>query len=241
MSVQSGQLIAAARRLAARVDCLKFKPPVTHVYNPLDYARQPYEAYARKFGNGKKRVIFLGMNPGPFGMAQTGVPFGEVSAVRNWLGIEEPVQRPRREHPRRPVAGFACARSEVSGRRLWRLFAERFGPAENFFQEHFVANYCPLVFCGRSGCNLTPEQLPKAECHRLFEACDDHLRSVAEALEPEWIVGIGLFAASRAKIAAEDGLFRTGGILHPSPANPSANRDWAGTVTRQLKALGVWK
>ena len=35
-----------------------------------------------------KRVVFLGMNPGPFGMAQVGVPFGEVAAVRDWLRID---------------------------------------------------------------------------------------------------------------------------------------------------------
>ncbi|MCL1859942.1 MAG: single-stranded DNA-binding protein, partial [Proteobacteria bacterium] len=75
-------LIAAARELSATLGKMRFAPPVTHVYNPLDYAWNVHERYLRRYGDGRKRVVFLGMNPGPFGMAQTGVPFGEVAAVR---------------------------------------------------------------------------------------------------------------------------------------------------------------
>src|SRR5215467_7686911 len=140
------ELIAAAQQLSAAVSKLKFGPPVTHVYNPLDYAWAAHEAYLRRYGNGTKRVIFLGMNPGPFGMAQTGVPFGQIAAVRDWLGIETKIDRPRKEHPKRPVLGFDCHRSEISGERLWGLFAKRFVTAGNFFREHIVMNYCPLAF-----------------------------------------------------------------------------------------------
>ena len=92
---------------------------MAHVYNPLDYAWTPYEAYVRRFCATSKRVVFLGMNPGPFGMVQTGIPFGEVAAVRDWLQIEGPVVKPAREHSQRLVLGFACTRSVASGRRLW--------------------------------------------------------------------------------------------------------------------------
>src|SRR4029079_1630247 len=100
-----------------------------------------HEKYLQKFGTGTKRVVFLGMNPGPYGMAQTGVPFGEIAAVRDWLGIECKVQRPEAEHTKRPVSGLDCARSEVSGQRLWGLFAENFGNPLNFFRDHIVMNY----------------------------------------------------------------------------------------------------
>ena len=69
-----GALIAAARKLSQAVDGLNFSSPVTHTYNPLNYAWAPHECYLRRFGKSRKRVIFLGMNPGPWGMAQTGVP-----------------------------------------------------------------------------------------------------------------------------------------------------------------------
>jgi single-strand selective monofunctional uracil DNA glycosylase len=233
-------LLAAARRLRAETNRLKFQPPVAHVYNPLVYAWAPYEAYLRKFSTSPKRVLFLGMNPGPFGMVQTGVPFGEVAAVRDWLKIEGPVGKPAQPHPRRPVSGFGCTRSEVSGRRLWGLFAERFGTPKAFFAGHIVMNYCPLAFLEDRGRNRTPDKLPASEKAALFDACDRHLRAVVAALRPEWVVGVGEFATRRAEAVFERGSLKVGAILHPSPASPAANRDWKGLATRQLKELGVW-
>ena len=240
-SSTSRQLVAAAGELSAQVDRLKFKRPVTHIYNPLAYAWAAHERYLQKFGGGKKRVVFLGMNPGPFGMAQTGVPFGEVAAVRDWLKIFALVSQPAKVHPKRPVQGFDCTRSEVSGKRLWGLFAERFGAPENFFAEHFVLNYCPLVFCDEGGRNVTPDKLSPTEREKLFAVCDEHLRRVVEILEPEWVIGVGAFAKARAELALEKSGAKFGTILHPSPASPAANRGWAEAVTKQLVELGIWK
>jgi single-strand selective monofunctional uracil DNA glycosylase len=233
-------LIRAARALRVAAGRLTFSEPVACVYNPLSYAWAAHEQYLRRFGNCPKRVVFLGMNPGPFGMVQTGVPFGEVAAVRDWLQIQAKIRKPAREHPRRPVTGFDCARSEVSGQRLWGLFAERFGAAPNFFLEHIVINYCPLAFVEVSGRNRTPDKLPRPEREALFAICDDHLRAVITALQPDWLVGIGEFAAERARVVVEDRIVKIAQILHPSPASPLANRDWNGTVTRQLEELGGW-
>ncbi|HEY3761769.1 MAG TPA: uracil-DNA glycosylase family protein [Verrucomicrobiae bacterium] len=240
MNEQSKQLIAAARKLATQVDSLKFKPPVTHVYNPLDYAWDAHEQYLKRYG-GKKRVVLLGMNPGPFGMVQTGVPFGEIAAVRDWLGISAEVGKPEHYNPKRPVDGFDCIKSEVSGRRLWGLFKERFGAPDKFFADHFVVNYCPLAFVEQSGLNRTPDKLPPAEKNRLLKICDAHLRRVLEILEPEWLVGVGGFAAKRGEEVAEGLEIRIGQILHPSPASPAANRGWAEAATKQLVGLGIWK
>jgi single-strand selective monofunctional uracil DNA glycosylase len=242
MHVSRGDLVVtAARHLRDTTGQLKFAPPVTHVYNPLDYAWVAHEIYLRRYSRTRKRVLFLGMNPGPFGMAQTGVPFGQIIAVRDWLGIETEIGKPLHENPKRPVTGFACQRSEISGARLWGLFAARFGTAENFFREHFVANYCPLAFLENSGRNRTPDKLPAAEREPLFAACDQHLRAIVRILEPEWLIGIGDFAAKRgAQIFAGDRP-RLGRILHPSPACPVSNCDWPGKATAQLQQLGVWR
>jgi single-strand selective monofunctional uracil DNA glycosylase len=238
----SRQIIAAARELSEQAGRLKFAAPVAHVYNPLAYAWRAHEEFLRRFGNSRKRVIFLGMNPGPFGMAQTGIPFGEIAAVRDWLKISVPIQKPPLEHPKRPVLGFDCPRSEVSGRRLWKLFAVRFGTPGAFFAEHFVVNYCPLAFLSASGSNLTPDKLAKTGRARLAGVCDIHLRRVLEILQPEWLVGIGAFARQRAELATADTKVRVGQILHPSPASPKANRqDWTKTASEELIALGVWK
>jgi len=233
-------IVGAAQSLSAAVARLKFRLPVAFVYNPLDYAWAAHELYLSQFAGSPKRVVFLGMNPGPFGMAQTGVPFGEVAAVREWMGISAPVTQPKRTHPKRPVEGFACTRSEVSGRRLWGLFAERFGAPEKFFADHFVVNYCPLAFLDEGGRNLTPDKFPAAETERLHAVCDDHLRDVVSALRPEWVIGVGDFAEKRARIALDGVTVRFGKILHPSPASPAANRGWSAAATKQLQALGVW-
>ena len=233
-------LIDAARTLSDAVDAMRFAPPVTHVYNPLDYAWDVHRRYLERFGAGRKRVVFVGMNPGPFGMAQIGVPFGEIASARDWLGLEGPVGQPRVVNPKRPVEGFACSRSEVSGQRLWGLFRARYGAPEAFFAEHFVANYCPLVFF-EGGRNLTPDKLPMAEQRPLLAACDAHLRTVVGALQPEWVIGIGNWAEKRSSeaLAGLPGL-KFGRVLHPSPASPAANRGWAEAATKQLTELGIW-
>jgi single-strand selective monofunctional uracil DNA glycosylase len=242
MPEKPSPLIVAARDLREKLSGLRFAPPVTHVYQPLDYAAKPHETYLQRFGAGPKKVIFLGMNPGPFGMAQTGVPFGEIAAVRDWMDICEEVGRPDSEHVKRRVLGFACPQSEVSGRRLWGLFRERFGTADEFFREHFVANFCPLVFMSESGANVTPDKINRAEMEAVTAACDQHLRAVVETLKPEWLIGVGGFAEAQAqKVAQAFPKMRVGRILHPSPASPAANKDWAGNVTRTLEGLGVWK
>src|SRR6185369_6649351 len=153
-------LTQVSRALSDQVSGLKFKAPVAYVYNPLEYARAPHEAYLKRYGKGPKHALLLGMNPGPFGMAQTGVPFGDVALVRDFLGIEGAVKPPTREHPKRPVLGFACERSEVSGTRLWGFARDRFKTPAAFFKTFFVANYCPLAFIEQSGRNFTPDKLP---------------------------------------------------------------------------------
>lgn len=236
-------ILRSAGTLSERLAVLSFEPTATHVYNPLEYALAPFSRYLCRFADSRKKVIFLGMNPGPFGMAQTGVAFGEVAAVRDWMGIFEPVGKPHPEHPRRPVDGFACPRSEVSGRRLWGLFAEEFGTPEVFFQEHLVLNYCPLLFLDGSGkgCrNLTPDKLPAAQSGPLFDACDAHLREVVTLLQPAWLVGVGQFAAKRAEAVLAGMGVQVTTILHPSPASPLANRGWGAQARQQLVEAGIW-
>lgn len=237
-------LSAASDTLAAACARLRFSPPITHTYHPLIYAKEPHRMYWEKFGGGQKRVLFLGMNPGPWGMAQTGVPFGEVAAVRDWMQICAPVSAPQKMHPSRPVLGFQCPRSEVSGRRLWGMFAARYSRAEDFFAAHFVLNYCPVLFLAASGgrcANITPDKLPPAERAPLFALCDDFLRAAAKALRPQFCIGVGNFAESRLRLLFADANIRIGKIPHPSPANPAANKDYAAQAEKQLVDLGVWK
>ncbi|MCA9182037.1 MAG: hypothetical protein KDA51_11310, partial [Planctomycetales bacterium] len=228
----SQRMIAAAKALCSGATALDFSEHVSWVYNPLDYAWEAHQQYLRKYARSTCRVLFLGMNPGPWGMTQTGVPFGEVEAVKNWLHIAAPITKPTKEHPKRPIEGLDCVRSEVSGRRLWGLFAERFDSAKAFMSEHFVANYCPLVFMEESARNITPDKLPASLRQPLEAVCDQHLSQLISIMQPQWIIGIGAFAEKCALrvIAANATLnVQAGRILHPSPASPAANKDWSGT------------
>jgi single-strand selective monofunctional uracil DNA glycosylase len=233
------ELVRIADRLSRTLGGLSFGPPVTHVYDPQVYARRPLAAYAERYGNPPREVLLLGMNPGPFGMAQTGVPFGEIAAVRDWLGLEAPVGKPAVEHPKRPVQGFACPRSEVSGARLWGWARSRFETPERFFARFYVANYCPLVFMEESGRNRTPDKLPATERDALYAACDEALRAIVAFLGPRLVIGVGAFAEARARAALAGAGVAIGRINHPSPASPIANRGWAESVDADLRRLGV--
>ncbi len=219
---------------------MTFRPPVAYVYNPLEYAGRSHTRYLEMYGRSPKEVLLLGMNPGPFGMAQTGIPFGEIAAARDWLQIEEPVGQPPQMHPKRPVEGFACARSEVSGRRLWNWAKNRFTTPEAFFARYFVANYCPLIFIEESGRNRTPDKLPKAEREPLFAACDKALAALIDHFQPRYLIGVGAFAEKRAQAClGRDSDIITGKITHPSPANPRANRGWEAFIETELTEMGI--
>ena len=234
------QVIAAARQLCSEMEALRFSAPVAYTYNPLTYAWAGHEAYIRRFATGPKDVLYLGMNPGPFGMAQTGVPFGEIAAVTLWMGITAPIGQPPATHPKRPVQGFNCPRSEVSGRRLWGLFEEMYGTADNFFSHSYVANYCPLIWMSERGSNITPTQLPRDQVAMIDAACQRHLVSLIRTLTPRYLIGVGGYALKQLEIAAatcSDMNFTLGTILHPSPASPTANKHWPERPRQQLRDI----
>lgn len=232
-------LQTVSRDLADAVDPLTFGPPVVHVYNPLRYAAVSHDTYMTRYGSAPKDGLFLGMNPGPWGMAQTGIPFGDPTRVREFLGIDLPVGSPPHPHPRVPVLGTASPRREVSGDRLWGWVQARFGTPEAFFSRFLVVNWCPLCFLSATGSNLTPDHLPLAEQAPLFHACDAALRATVEHLGARFVVGVGSFAEARARAALAGLDVQVHRILHPSPASPAANRGWAPQVDACLDRLGV--
>ena len=225
--------------LCTDVGNLQFSAPVSHVYNPIDYARHCHDQYLKKYGNNPKETILLGMNPGPFGMAQTGVPFGDVVSVRKWLNIDGPIGKPEKEHSKRPVNGFDCPRREVSGSRVWRWAEKHFDTPERFFSRFIVLNYCPLCFIEDSGRNRTPDKLPKQERAALFDACDRAFTELLRFYKPSHVIGIGAFAEQRAKAVVGNLPIQVSRILHPSPANPHANKGWAEKITTQLRQSGI--
>jgi len=243
-------LSAMTMETAAPLLALRF-PSVACVYHPIDYAWDVHRQYLERYGQGHCEVLMVGMNPGPYGMVQTGVPFGEVEAVRSWMRLRGTIRSPQRVHPKRPVLGFACGRTEVSGRRMWRWAAHRFVTPERFFRRFFVHNYCPVAFVADSGVNVTPDKLPVDERAKLFEICDRLLLRTVLAMRPRWVLGVGVFAEDRVRRVIEaaptniksqlpSGL-QFGRIPHPSPASPAANRGWELLVDEAMDRMGLGK
>lgn len=233
------RLVEVYRALGQTCGSLAFEPPVAYVYNPLDYAWAPHEAYLRRYARAGVDAVLVGMNPGPFGMLQTGVPFGDVGMVRDWLGIEAPVSQPPEQHVKRPVQGFAIRRGEVSGRRVWGWARERYGTPERFFAHFFVTNYCPLGFFDANGANLTPDALKGAPRDALYAACDKALGEALQVLRPKAVIGIGRFAEQRLQAVAPQLGIGVVGVTHPSPANPRAHGGWGPHMDAVAQELGL--
>ncbi|MFO8082974.1 MAG: single-stranded DNA-binding protein [Desulfobacterales bacterium] len=227
------------QKLLQMLQPLHFGPPITHVYNPLEYAGTSYNIYLERYAVPEKEILLVGMNPGPWGMIQTGVPFGDVNMVKNWMGIETAVGQPENPHLKRPVLGFSCPKSEVSGRRLWNWAAETYESAESFFERFLVINYCPMAFFGKDGRNFTPNLLRAADRKPLLSVCDSALAYTIEYLKPHYVLGVGKFAAQRIEQLPIDRSIVIGSITHPSPANPKANRGWSTIITRELQELNI--
>lgn len=233
------KILRAGETLRRALKPCVFSAPVQHVYQPLDYAWEAYANYVQRLAPRQARAVFMGMNPGPWGMAQTGVPFGEIQAVRDWLGIRGDIRSPAALHPKKPVLGWACRRREVSGQRLWGFIARRYGQPERWAARYYLTNYCPLLFLDAGGANLTPDKLPATEREPLLEACDAHLRDVLRALRPAYVVGIGKWAEKQAQRVVEglDWPLEVLPLLHPSPANPKANAGWDAEAARLMDRL----
>jgi hypothetical protein len=60
-------------QLYAELLALPYPASVCAIYNPLDYARELHCQFMGKFLDGPKDLLFVGMNPGPWGCCQTGV------------------------------------------------------------------------------------------------------------------------------------------------------------------------
>ena len=210
------------------------------IYNPLRYAWDVHEEYLRRSGGHGAKAILMGMNPGPHGMGQMGIPFAATTVVRELIGIQGiEVNQPVNPHPNRPVNGLSHPKEEVSGTRLWNALSERYGSAGCIFEKVFVLNHCPLmIFSGPRATNITPDNIAGPSVKRLIERCDEHLREVVRILGIESVVGVGKYAERRARESLASMGVSVTSCWHPSPASPLANRnggaDWRENISSVL-------
>ncbi|MFB6344166.1 MAG: uracil-DNA glycosylase family protein [bacterium] len=232
--------VSVTEDLNERIKGLTFEEKVEWYYNPLDYAFEVHKAYLKSFGNDTKTGFFLGMNPGPWGMAQTGIPFTDPHIARDWMGLpERPIGTPPNEREDRPVDGWSSDRKEASGQKLHGYFRNIFGSLDAFFETNIVMNYCPLVMFSEEATNLTPEDLLKDDRQALFDICDPYLGDLIEFYDPDVFVGIGRFGQRRLMELTERTEEEVAYLPHPSPASPIATRDggdyWRGLVDDMLE------
>lgn len=236
--------IDAARWLRDATYGLQPKGPVAVTYHPLTYAWAPHKAYLERYGEGRKKALLIGMNPGPWGMGQNGIPFGERVFAGEWLGLEGiPVGKPEVEHPKRPVLGWANKRSEESGKRLWGFLRDTYGAPEKALKDLLVVNHCPLLMFGETGTNITPDKLLKADREQVAMICDEGLLRMIDAFEPQTLIGVGKYAEGCCTRIAEERDIEVTHILHPSPASPLANREngayWRKKTTEVFQDVGL--
>ncbi|XP_045776673.1 single-strand selective monofunctional uracil DNA glycosylase [Maniola jurtina] len=240
----SDEFLELADEMNEALNEFNLPPAVKCVYNPSIYARYTFEMYARKYCNTKKKIMFFGMNPGPWGMSQTGVPFGEISSVRDWLGIEGPVNKPPHEIRERPVDGFDCKRTEVSGKRFWGLLKTICGTPENFFKTSFVYNYINQQWMKSNGCNLTPGDFKVSDMEPLYNICDPIFVKILKLYEVEIVVAIGKFCETRAQKAIKKYLpsssIKILYLSHPSPRSVN-NNNWEQKALEELKRHDLLK
>ena len=221
-------------------DSLVKEGSVDVVYNPLAYAWEPHRAYLESAAGGGAKTLLLGMNPGPHGMGQMGIPFAATSVVRDLLKITDlEVGQPRNPHPKRPVSGLDWPKEEVSGTRLWGLLADEYGDAGSIFKSVFLLNHCPLMlFSGDRATNITPDKIAGPTTRKLLERCDQHLREVVGIMQIERVIGVGRYSEKRAYNALSSIGVEVTTCWHPSPASPLANRnggaDWRANVRAVL-------
>ncbi|XP_006564278.1 single-strand selective monofunctional uracil DNA glycosylase [Apis mellifera] len=236
----SEQILSVERDLVIELGKIVFHSPIEYVYSPLEYAFNIHTMYVQKYCNTIKKILFLGMNPGPWGMSQTGVPFGEISMVRDWLKICGPVGKPVKEQPNRKVTGFQCNRSEISGKRLWSLFQKLCGSPEKFFQQAYIHNYCPIALMKKNGCNITPAEIKGSEIQTLHSSCDKALLDIIKIIKAEIVIGIGGYAEKRAQFVIQSSKLpiKVLCLPHPSPRAVN-NKNWSEKATKKLSEFGL--
>lgn len=169
----SKNLIAITAELRDKLDRLP-EPAGVEVYNPLSYAWQLHQRYLRRFvtqgpqteppfevgGMGpsvstqQRRVLFIGMNPGPFGMMQTGCPFGDKVSARQLGGLPGVPLSDRHTESldlsklttlkARRTQGFGIKQRETSGQRFWEGMTELW-PLTSIGRARVTAGGAPIV------------------------------------------------------------------------------------------------
>ncbi|XP_073844130.1 single-strand selective monofunctional uracil-DNA glycosylase-like [Musca autumnalis] len=201
------------------------------IYRPLDYAAQIYRNFLQKYLNGPKRILFVGMNPSRYGSLLTGIPFGDITTVRDRMQLD--------------VSSLDSMEigEEQSSQRFWNLIKSIFNDEQDFidrfFQNCFVHNVCPLVFINNNGHNVSFQSLAERmtmETRQIEVICRSYLELQVQLLQPEIIIAVGWYAFNmlRSLDYYKNGRCIVEKIPHPSPKNFDSELDWINVCKPML-------
>ncbi|XP_073819638.1 uncharacterized protein isoform X2 [Musca autumnalis] len=163
------------------------------IYNPLDYdAAKIHKDYLKRYLKGPKRVLFVTMNPASHGELQTGIPFGHMPTIREYMKlkstiIDSPVPHPSEDEEQE---------RENNSIYFWQMIREIFYSQNfflsKFFQQRFVHSFCPLAFIDGEKQFVTLENLPdKTYRKEVTKACVHILEKQLKLLQPDMVIVMG--------------------------------------------------
>jgi len=206
------------------------------VWNPALYALDIYQEYLTKFPPEPGAILALGLNPGPYGMAQTGIPFTDCRTASGALGMEMtiPGKAPDDLISRLKKAnGKWRGTYERSSLGMYRFLILAWGDIKTAYRNWFVGNPCPLLFLDPERWNVTPAD---PRLRRMKEVGELRQRAVigfSEILNPR---GIVCFGKDVAKAVGEVAIRQVGPdrvvfYEHPARAVPEK---WAAGLLQEL-------
>jgi single-strand selective monofunctional uracil DNA glycosylase len=228
------------------------------IWNPGLYAASWHALFRKEYPASAGCILVFGLNPGPYGMAQTGIPFTDLKRLREHLPrLAKGLERrgcslagvglaPRSLRP------YLSRTFESSAVRVYRFLSRGWGSAEDGWRSVVVANPCSLLFMDAAGENRTPADLVGAvsrrtgslvAARRLRERCNALRRLAAReavrVLSPRGVVLLGKDAqrAMQTGIAPLLGPDSILGWEHPARAVPDR---WAMGLLEEIKRRG-WK
>ena len=205
------------------------------VWNPQLYGLPLYRRFATEhLPTSRGAIVALGLNPGKYGMSQTGIPFTDVTrAARVGIAIEPPGLAPASLRPF--LKSYRVERSSASVYNL--LDALWGGPAEGWRRLWAVAP-CGLLFLEPDGTNVTPAD---ARLARRDDVRELRLRVIRESVEAARPRGVLLLGQDVARVAADAlGDVETLVVDHPVARGPGRRGPawWAGVVAQAVRARG---
>jgi len=243
-------VVNATRLLSARLEPVRAALPAAGLkavaaIDPTSYAFGNYTRFMQLAASGPRLALFVGMNPGPHGMAQTGIPFGDVDTARVLLGGADTIDPLPGLRAASGAAwdckGLAYHRGEQSGMRLWSALSQLCGSPQAALERCCIVNYCPLYMVGPELENITPSDLPRRHdiTRALEAACDEHLRQLVLGLEVKTVLSFGSYAHASARRALSGFPVDFYTTPHPSPRRGSAAEWIASALPLLAGVLGV--